>query len=307
MSRNGSGVFTKVNTFASGNPITAASHNANWDDIANEITNSVAADGQTSMTGPLKATSGTAAAPSHTFSSDTDTGAYRVGSDNYGIAVGGTKIVDVSATGVDITGAINSSGPVKQGGSLLLPIGAMLPYAGSTAPALYLLCDGSSKLRASYPDLFAAIGTTYGAADGTHFNVPDLAGRVPAGKEASASRLTSTYFGGNSANLGAVGGAESHTLTAGQIPSITSANAAQAISVSSGGVTLIYTTSGSLIDQGIIGGSGTRVGNNTSQASANVISTGNNSISVTSNNTGGNPHNNVQPTIICNYIIFAGV
>ena len=58
MSRNGSGVYTKVNTFVSGNPVTAAGHNQNWDDLATEMTNSVAADGQTSMTGPFKASTG---------------------------------------------------------------------------------------------------------------------------------------------------------------------------------------------------------------------------------------------------------
>lgn len=90
MARNGSGTYTKVNTFTAGTPITAASHNQNWDDVAAEITNSVAADGQTSMTGPLRAASGTAANPSHTFASDPDTGGYRRGSNEYGFATGGT-------------------------------------------------------------------------------------------------------------------------------------------------------------------------------------------------------------------------
>lgn len=102
MARNGSGVYTKVNTFVSNNPVTAAGHNQNWDDLVTEMTNSVAADGQTSMTGPLKASSGTAALPSHTFASDPNTGGYRSASDEYSIAAGGSQIVAVSSAGIDI-------------------------------------------------------------------------------------------------------------------------------------------------------------------------------------------------------------
>lgn len=58
----------------------------------------------------------------------------------------------------------------------LMPAGVVLPFAGATAPSGFLLCDGSSFLRATYPALFAVVGTTYGAADANHFNVPDLRG-----------------------------------------------------------------------------------------------------------------------------------
>lgn len=56
-----------------------------------------------------------------------------------------------------------------------VPLGAILPLAhNSTVPAGYLLCDGAAVSRTMYPDLFATIGTTYGAGDGsTTFNVPD--------------------------------------------------------------------------------------------------------------------------------------
>lgn len=59
--------------------------------------------------------------------------------------------------------------------------GVVQMFAGETPPAGWLECDGSSLLRASYPDLFAAIGTLHGAADGTHFNVPDMRGAFPRG------------------------------------------------------------------------------------------------------------------------------
>lgn len=44
-----------------------------------------------------------------------------------------------------------------------------------------LMCNGQSVLRASYPRLFAKIGTTYGSADGTHFSLPDYRDRFPVG------------------------------------------------------------------------------------------------------------------------------
>lgn len=102
MSRNGSGTFSIPNTLVSGTTITAADHNENYSDIASEITNSVAADGQTTMTGPLKASSGTVSAPSHTFGSDTDTGGYRSGANEYSVAAGGVQITKVSSAGLDI-------------------------------------------------------------------------------------------------------------------------------------------------------------------------------------------------------------
>lgn len=56
-----------------------------------------------------------------------------------------------------------------------IPSGAVIPFAGSTAPQGYLLCDGREVSRADYPYLFDAIGTTYGEGDGsTTFNLPNL-------------------------------------------------------------------------------------------------------------------------------------
>lgn len=58
---------------------------------------------------------------------------------------------------------------------LVLPIGAIVPYGGSTTPSGYLLCNGSAVSRTTYANLFEAIGTTYGSGDGsTTFNVPNL-------------------------------------------------------------------------------------------------------------------------------------
>ena len=65
------------------------------------------------------------------------------------------------------------------------PAGAMMEYAGAAAPSGWLLCDGNSYLRADYNDLFTALGggsSPWGLPDGTHFNVPDMRGRMPVGK-----------------------------------------------------------------------------------------------------------------------------
>lgn len=74
---------------------------------------------------------------------------------------------------------------------LALPAGVTVPYAGATSPIGWLLCNGQAVSRTSYPRLFAAIGTTYGAGDGsTTFNVPDLRECNPVGIGKRASGVT---------------------------------------------------------------------------------------------------------------------
>jgi microcystin-dependent protein len=91
-----------------------------------------------------------------------------------------------------------------------LPAGVVVDYAGVTIPPLgWLYCDGRSLLRTDYPDLYAAIGTTYGSVDSTHFTLPDYRGRLTAGA------------GANYGILGAIGGAPTVTLAGGNLPSHT--------------------------------------------------------------------------------------
>jgi len=70
-------------------------------------------------------------------------------------------------------------------------------WATDTAPTGWVLCDGTSYLRSDLAALFAVIGTTYGAADGTHFNVPDCRGRAPVGYAAGAGNADVNALGGN--------------------------------------------------------------------------------------------------------------
>ena len=68
----------------------------------------------------------------------------------------------------------------------IVPPGAVIPYAGSSAPGGWLLCDGRTVSRTTYAALFAVIGATYGAGDGnTTFALPNLQGRVAAGTSSS--------------------------------------------------------------------------------------------------------------------------
>lgn len=99
------------------------------------------------------------------------------------------------------------------------PAGALQMYAGPAAPAGWLLCDGSSVLRTSYPGLFTAIGTTYGTVDSTHFNLPDLRQRFPYGNNPAASTLATT--GGTATHTHPLSDAGQAAVTVGGNPAIT--------------------------------------------------------------------------------------
>ncbi len=66
-----------------------------------------------------------------------------------------------------------------------VPVGSVVLWPAPAPPTDWLTCDGASLLRSAYPALFAVLGTTYGAADGTHFSLPDYRGRVPVGLKAA--------------------------------------------------------------------------------------------------------------------------
>ena len=173
--------------------------------------------------------------------------------------------------------------------------GTVLDFAGTTAPAGWLLCFGQSVLRSDYPNLFAAIGTTFGSVDATHFTLPDLRGRVAAGKDdmggAAASRLTTAAGGVDGLTLGNAGGNQTHTLTTAQMPAHNHA-------VTDPGHN--HTTNANA--QGSQGSSGTGgpVIFAQWQAASNTSNTTGISIQ---NNGSGNAHPNVQPTCIMNKII----
>lgn len=114
----------------------------------------------------------------------------------------------------------DGGGGVAWGAVGEMPIGAMLPYAGSSAPTHWLLCNGQAISRTTYAALFAVLGTTYGLGNGsTTFNLPDMRGRLAVGLDnmggvGSANRITATAAD----TLGGSGGSETHTLSTAQLP-----------------------------------------------------------------------------------------
>jgi hypothetical protein len=118
MPRNGSGTASVPNTFADGQPVLAGGHNANYADIAAELSNSLALDGQSTMAGQFKAASGSVALPGIAFGSDTDSGLYRIGGDNIGIACAGAKVLDIATAGLGITGALTATTNITATGTV---------------------------------------------------------------------------------------------------------------------------------------------------------------------------------------------
>ena len=208
------------------------------------------------------------------------------------VSVGGTAIFSSTVTvvgagtfknNVSVSGNVVAAefygGGANLTGIVALPTGAVLPFAGASAPSGHLLCFGQAISRSTYSDLFTAIGTVYGVGNGsTTFNIPDLRGRVVAGQDdmggTSANRLTDQSGGVDGDVLGDTGGAETHTLTVAQLASHSHDVSPTNSIVMSGGSS--HGASG--------GAEGLRT--------------------LSLDNTGGDAaHNNVQPTIILNYII----
>jgi len=167
-----------------------------------------------------------------------------------------------------------------------VPVGVVNPFAGTVAPAGWLLCAGQAVSRTEYSGLFLTIGTTYGVGNGSStFNLPDMRGRVVAGVDnmggTAASRLTNTVLSASN-TLGATGGSQTHTLTTAQIPAHRHPSRYEYLGLTSGGLFRHWIT-----DNPTGGGSG------------------NNYMPIGLDAGGGAAHTNTQPTIVLNYIIKA--
>lgn len=164
--------------------------------------------------------------------------------------------------------------------------GTILPTVATSAPSGWLLCDGTAVSRSTYPNLFALVGTAFGAGDGTTtFNLPDLRGRSIIG--------VGTGSGLTARTRGETGGAESHTLTEAQMPlhghpyrvSYTSTGSSDASTQTTGGFPT-KTTSAST--------QAAYTGTPSNTQGQQIGGTG-----------GGASHNNMQPFMALSYIIRA--
>lgn len=141
----------------------------------------------------------------------------------------------------------------------LSPTGAIMMWSIATAPTDWLLCDGTAVSRTTYSALYAVIGTAYGTGDGsTTFNLPNLKGRVPVGRDSADTSFDV---------LGETGGAKTHQLSVGELPTTNYASGDHAVQGAEG-------ASGHWMFDGAYTIAGT-----------------------------GTAHNNLQPYIVLNYII----
>ena len=177
-------------------------------------------------------------------------------------------------------------------GIVAMPTGAVVPFGGSSAPTGFLLCAGQAVSRSTYSSLFGIISTTYGVGDGSStFNLPDLRGRVVAGQDdmggSSANRLTGQTGGVNGDTLAGTGGTETHTLSTAELATHSHAAAMEENADSESGITRV--------------GLGRSLQDRDDNYRTSVSDGGGDLLIA---NTGsGSAHNNVQPTIILNYII----
>jgi hypothetical protein len=203
MARNGSGTMSILNSFTSATTISSTAMNANFTDIASEITGSLPRDGQAAMTGQLKSASGSVAAPGVTFSADLDNGFYRIGADNIGYSCGGTKLLDLSSALFGVTGALTATTTIT----------------GATVAATGAMTKGGVSVEAFASGtvmLFAQSSSPTGWTKGSTHN--DKALRVVTGTASSGGSVAFTTAFASQSVSGTVGNT---ALTLAQIPAHT--------------------------------------------------------------------------------------
>lgn len=167
-------------------------------------------------------------------------------------------------------------------------VGEIVPFAGSTAPNGWMLCDGTAISRTTYSALFAVTSTNYGSGNGsTTYNLPNLKGSVPVGRDAAQVEFDV---------LGETGGAKTVTLTAAQsgLPNHTHSLPMAMSGAPFGTLDVPLRSSGG-------GDGGFRTG-----AAVNATSGAYNSGTANEMNA-SQSHQNMPPYQVVNYIIYTGV
>lgn len=179
------------------------------------------------------------------------------------------------------------------------PVGTYRHHAGATVEDGWLACDGQAVSRTVYPELFAELGVTYGAGDGsTTFNLPDSRGRTLV-DDGTGTDLTARARGDKV-------GAETHALGVAELPSHTHTTPNHSHSYSH-----THTWGQRTTDAGTTT-TGTGVPPHNNAPTGGAIETANQSATTTgnaaptTNATGsGNAHNNMQPSLVASLLIRA--
>jgi len=207
---------------------------------------------------------------------------------------------------VAVTGNIVATGDISGATSVFMPAGALVPYAGASAPTGWLLCAGQAVSRTTFATLFAAVGTTYGSGDGsTTFNLPDLRGRSIFGRDdmngTAANRITNAVSGITATTLGAAGG-DQRLATHGHTATQTAHNH----SVNDPGHA--HGTNWNIFDNqsyapGVREGSGSFRANIATNGATTGVTINNATPAITVDNFSGGASANIPPAVILNYII----
>jgi microcystin-dependent protein len=229
--------------------------------------------------------------------------------------INGNNIVDMSQNkltirsdgDIEVNQNMNVLGKVKENGFDLLPVGTILPYAGESAPGGYLMCNGAEYDISLYPRLYQVIKDLYGKLSNPNlFKVPDLRCRFPVGVGSSVlGRGNINSLGQDNAtskNIGTSGGAEKVKLINTEMP--THRHTGDTNQAGAHTHTLKYYND----DFNEMGGNWDTVSfandSNSFRGEARTTSAGQHIHSfTTSDEGGGQPHENLPPYLAINYII----
>lgn len=186
-----------------GTPILPSQHNPPLEDLGEAMTGRLPKNGSAPLTGSLKQVDGSASLPSITWATNQGTGFYKT-ADGIGVSVNGAKVAEITADGLKVGGRY---------------IGELIPITRSGTMPLTVQPLGQTLSRTAYPDLWAVAqaeiangNTFYNNGNGsTTFGIGNLRGRVLAMGDYSAGV-------GFSSVIGAVAGALSAALSVDNLP-----------------------------------------------------------------------------------------